>query len=75
MNRVCSIFSQILKLVPRQEFEVAVKEHRAERHARGFSSWTQMIAMMFCQLGHAQRRTALSIIACENPPLEGPLGE
>jgi hypothetical protein len=67
MNRVCSIFSQILKLVSRQEFEVAVKEHRAERHARGFSSWTQMIAMMFCQLGHAQslREITGGLAACE----------
>jgi hypothetical protein len=67
MNRVCSIFSQILKLVPRQEFEVAVKEHKAERHARGFSSWAQMIAMMFCQLGHAQslREITGGLTACE----------
>jgi hypothetical protein len=54
MNRVCSIFSQILQLIPRPEFEASVKEHKAERHARGFSSWTQLIAMLFCQLGHAQ---------------------
>lgn len=54
MNRVCSIFSQILQLIPRSEFQAAVREHKAERHARGFSSWTQFIAMMFCQLGHAQ---------------------
>ena len=54
MNRVCSIFSQILRLVPRTEFQAAVREHQAERHARGFSSWTQFIAMLFCQLGHAQ---------------------
>jgi Transposase DDE domain/Domain of unknown function (DUF4372) len=54
MNRVCSIFSQILQLIPRPDFEASVKEHKAERHARGFSSWTQLIAMLFCQLGHAQ---------------------
>jgi hypothetical protein len=67
MNRVCSIFSQILKLIPRQEFEVAVKKHKAERHARGFSSWTQLIAMMFCQLGHAQslREITGGLAACE----------
>jgi hypothetical protein len=67
MNRVCSIFSQILKLIPRQEFEVAVKDHKAERHARGFSSWGQMIAMMFCQLGHAQslREITGGLAACE----------
>jgi DDE family transposase/uncharacterized protein DUF4372 len=54
MNRVCSIFSQILQLFPRLEFEEAVQQHKAERHARGFSSWGQFIAMLFCQLGHAQ---------------------
>ena len=68
MNRVCSIFSQILtKMIPRQEFEVAVKDHKAERHARGFSSWSQMIAMMFCQLAHAQslREITGGLAACE----------
>jgi hypothetical protein len=67
MNRVCSIFSQILKLIPRLEFEAAVRKHHAERHARGFSSWTQMIAMLFCQLGHAQslREITGGLAACE----------
>jgi hypothetical protein len=36
------------------EFESAVRKHDAERHARGFSSWGQFIAMLFCQLGHAK---------------------
>jgi hypothetical protein len=67
VNRVCSIFSQILRLIPRLEFEAAVKRHEAERHARGFSSWTQMIAMLFCQLGHAQslREITGGLAACE----------
>ncbi|PYU11822.1 MAG: IS4 family transposase [Acidobacteria bacterium] len=54
MTRVCSIFSQILQLIPRLEFESAVRQHGAERHARGFSSWGQFVAMLFCQLGHAK---------------------
>lgn len=67
MNRVCSIFSQILQFVPRLEFEAAVKEHRAERHARGFHCWDQFCAMMFCQLGHAQslREITGGLAACE----------
>ncbi len=67
MNKVCSIFSQILKLIPRLEFEAAVKKHQAERHARGFSSWAQMISMMFCQLGHAGslREITGGLAACE----------
>jgi hypothetical protein len=30
-----------------------VKETKSERHARGFSSWSQLVSMLFCQLGHA----------------------
>jgi hypothetical protein len=36
MYKVCSIFSQVLKLFSRGDFEQAVKEHKAERRpARG----------------------------------------
>ena len=67
MNRACSIFSQILQFLPRLEFEAAVKQHAAERHARGFSSWCQFVAMLFCQLGHAQtlREITGGLAACE----------
>ena len=54
MTRVCSLFSQILQLFSRLEFEANVRQHRAERHARGFTCWGQFVAMLFCQLGHAQ---------------------
>jgi Transposase DDE domain/Domain of unknown function (DUF4372) len=54
MKRVCSIFSQILQLIPRDKFEAAVVKHQAERHSRGFSSWGQFVAMLFCQLGQAK---------------------
>ena len=67
MNRVSSIFSQILQLIPRLTFQAKVREHKAERHARGFGSWTQFIAMLFCQLGHAQslREITGGLAACE----------
>ena len=54
MSQVCSIFSQLLQLFPRAEFEQAVRQHRGERHARGFTCWGQFVAMLFCQLGRAQ---------------------
>jgi hypothetical protein len=54
LNRVCSLFSQILQLFSRLEFESSVRKHKAERHARGFTCWGQLVAMLFCQLGHAQ---------------------
>ena len=54
MNRVSSIFSQLLQFFPRLEFEALVRAHKAERHARGFTCWQQFVAMLFCQLAHAQ---------------------
>jgi hypothetical protein len=54
MNRVCSIFAQMLRLIPRTTFHKAVLEHKAERHARGFTSWGQMVAMLYCHLGQAR---------------------
>ena len=67
MKRFCSIFSQLLELFPRVEFEQAVREHKAERHARGFSSWTQFVAMLFCQLGraHSLREICGGLASCE----------
>lgn len=53
MNRFCSMFSQLLQLFSRIEFQQAVKETQAERHARGFTCWGQFVAMLFCQLGRA----------------------
>jgi hypothetical protein len=44
----------MLQLFSRAEFEQAVAEHRAERHARGFTCWGQFVAMLFCHLGGAQ---------------------
>ena len=66
MNRVCSIFSQILQFVPRLEFEAAVR--KAEHRQQGFASWDQFGAMMFCQLGHAQ---SLREITGGWPPARG----
>jgi Transposase DDE domain/Domain of unknown function (DUF4372) len=67
MSGVCSIFSQVLGVFSRAEFERAVCHHRAEHHARGFSSWSQMVAMLFCHLGRAQslREICGGLAACE----------
>lgn len=54
MNRVCSIFAQMLGQIPRTAFHKAVLEHAAERHARGFTCWGQLVAMLFCHLGQAR---------------------
>ena len=67
MTRFSSIFSQLLQLFPRLEFEQAVKEHHAERSTKGFSSWGQFVAMLFCQLGraHSLREICGGLASCE----------
>ena len=67
MNRFCSIFSQLLQLFPRVEFENAVKETRAEHRAKGFSCWGQFVSMLFCQLGraHSLREITGGLRSCE----------
>jgi len=54
MIRVASLFSQLLGEFPRMEFARLVARHDAERNAKGFSCWTQFVAMLFCQLGRAE---------------------
>src|SRR3989337_2814425 len=53
VSAFCSMFSQLLQLFPRTEFQTLVKRTHAERHARGFTCWGQFVAMLFCQLGRA----------------------
>jgi len=67
VNRFCSIFSQILNLFARTEFETLVKKTRAERHARGFACWSQFVSMLFCQLGraHSLREICGGLASCE----------
>lgn len=67
MQKFCSIFSQLLQLFPRMEFEQAVRDHKAEYQARGFTCWGQFVAMLFCQLGRAYtlREICGGLASCE----------
>lgn len=70
MHSVCSIFHQLTSLFPRGEFEQAVRQHKAERHARGFRCWSQFVAMLFCQLTQAQSlREICGGLACSEGKL------
>jgi Domain of unknown function (DUF4372)/Transposase DDE domain len=67
VNRFCSLFSQILKFIPRTDFEGEVRKLNAERHARGVSCWQQLVSMLFCQLGraHSLREIEQGLRSCE----------
>lgn len=65
MVKVASLFSQLLQEFPRREFEELVKKHGGERGAKGFTCWTQFVAMLFCQLARADSlREICNGLAC-----------
>lgn len=54
MKSSTNMFSQILNIMPRIAFMRLVQRTGAERHAKGFSSWDQYVAMLFCQLAQSK---------------------
>ena len=54
MVRSASLFSQLLQQIPRNDFAALVAKHQGERHAKGFTCWTQLTSMLFCQLAQAK---------------------
>lgn len=47
------LFAQLISLIDRRLFHKAVLEHKTERSSKGFSSWTQFVALIFSQLAGA----------------------
>ena len=66
MVRSASLFSQLLQHVPRLEFAPRTQRHRTERGAKGFTCWSQLIAMLFCHLARADslRETCSGLSWC-----------
>lgn len=65
MVQAMSLFNQLLKHFPSLEFAALVKKHGAERAAKGFSCRTQLVAMLFCHLAHADSlREICNGLAC-----------
>ena len=53
MNKFNNIFGQIFNLFPRYEFSQLMHDTESDFGSKGFSCWTQFVAMTFCQLGQA----------------------
>jgi len=65
MVQAMSLFNQLLQQFPSLEFAALVKKHKAERATKGFSCRTQLVAMLFCQLAHADSlREICNGLAC-----------
>ena len=50
MNKTNTLLGQLLELVPRSRFTSLVKAYETEKGAKGFTSWTQFVSMLFAQL-------------------------
>ena len=47
-------FGEILKALPRRQFDKAVNQHKSDYRSKGFSTWDQLLAMIFVQLSGCQ---------------------
>ena len=48
-----SLFSQVVKLLPRDKFTSLVHKYKSDKHSKGINSWTHLVSMLFCHLGKA----------------------
>jgi len=67
MSSSISLFSQIIKLIDRNNFQRIVGEYHGDSHSKGFSCWDQLTSMLFCQFAQAQslREICYGLRSCE----------
>ncbi len=62
-----TVFAQLLKLVPRHEFEGLAREHGSGRKARKLTRWSQFVAMGMAQLaGRSSLRDIVSNLSAQS---------
>jgi hypothetical protein len=49
-----TLFSQIISKLDRIKYSKLVKEKQADKHQKGYNSWTHLVAMLFCQFAKSQ---------------------
>ena len=49
-----TLFSQIISKLDRLSFNKLVTAHQTDKHQKGYSSWTHLVAMLFCQFAKSQ---------------------
>ncbi|WP_419834879.1 DUF4372 domain-containing protein [Endozoicomonas atrinae] len=50
MKHSNSVFHQLLKHLPRHQFQKAVDRHKGDHRVRSLPCWTQLISLMFAQM-------------------------
>lgn len=49
-----TLFSQIISKLDRFSFSKLVSAHQTDKHQKGYTSWTHLVAMLFCQFAKSQ---------------------
>ena len=54
MKTNLSIFSQIIRLIPRDIIHKNVDKHDSDFNCKGINAWTHLVSMLYCQFGNCQ---------------------
>ena len=49
MSHYTTILNEISNLLPRHHFEALVKKHETDRYVKHFTSWNQLVTMIYAQ--------------------------
>lgn len=49
-----TLFAQIISKLDRSKFSKLVKEKQTDKHQKGYTSWTHLVSMLFCQFAKSQ---------------------
>lgn len=49
-----TLFSQIISKLDSSKFKKLVSLHQTDKHQKGFTSWSHLISMLFCQFANSQ---------------------
>jgi hypothetical protein len=49
-----TLFSQIISKLDRLKFKKIVDKHSTDKHCKGYTSWTHLVSMLFCQFAKSQ---------------------
>lgn len=50
MHKLETIFSELLKLFPRYQFEKAIERYQGDRYVKTFNTWQQFITLLYSQI-------------------------
>ena len=66
MSHHNTVFSQLLKLIPRHEFETLANQHHEGRKLRKMTRWSQFVSMALAQLsGRSSLRDVVSNLSVQ----------